>query len=250
MKKNSKIILIALSSLVGLACFCTNVGVLPGAPTFAITPAPPEHLTALASTSESNSPTTGTAILQDDFSTDTGNLENYKDENGVIGVTDGVYSIQNFADKWMWGRITLPSTGAVSDSILAVDTKQISGPADNNTGYGVICRLNHDDTSGLDGYVFAVSADGFASIQVVNDNQFTALVDWTASDSVNTGSTDNHLVASCIGNKLTFEVNGTVVAEATDSTHTTGDAGFAAVSFNDVSRNLQVDFDNLLISKP
>lgn len=247
MNRIPRIILIALVSFFALAC--ASLGGLPGS-TSGNNPPVEQPTIGQSVVTEAPIASAGNILYQTDFSADADNLEEYKDENGEIGVSNGVYSIQNFADKWMWGRISVPSTGAVADSTLAVDTNQISGPDDNNTGYGVICRLNHDDASGLDGYVFAISADGFASIQLVQDNKFTPLVDWTAADSVNTGNTDNHLVASCIGSKLTLEVNGTVVAEATDSTHTTGDAGFAAVSFNDTSRNMQVDFDNLLISQP
>ncbi len=190
--------------------------------------------------------TTGNVIYKDDFSTENDVVETYQDKDGMTGFSNGVFSIQSFSDLWTWSRISIEST----DSYIDVDIEQASGPPDNNAGYGVVCRLNHNDTDGSSGYVFAISGDGYGVIIKIEKNELSALADWKFSSAVNEVNASNHIRASCIGDQLTLEVNGEVIAETTDSSYTSGDAGFAAASFNETFLIVEAHFDNLVISEP
>ncbi len=72
------------------------------------------------------------------------------------------------------------------------------------------------------------------------------LVDWTDSSKINQGQTTNTIVAVCIDNYLALYVNGDFLAESTDSSYTSGFAGFAAAAFEGGSTD--VAFDDLTIS--
>jgi hypothetical protein len=250
MNKKLRVILFSSISLFALACAALSGNANPSTNPGDTSPTEDQGSISLPTVEVQVDPTqepvTGTIVYQDDFSSKTGKVEEYMDENGIVGVKDGVYSVQNFSEKWAWSRISVTT----SDSIIQVQARQVSGPSDNNTGYGVICRLGYSQDTGVDGYLLAISGDGFASIQKIDDNKFTALVDWTSNSAINTGNNDNTLKASCIGDQLTLEVNGEVMAEATDSTFTSGDAGFAGASYNKDFLIMQVDFDDLVISEP
>jgi len=68
-----------------------------------------------------------------------------------------------------------------------------------------------------------------------------------ASDAIQVG-TMNHLRADCIGDKLTFYINFTEVASATDPDFSSGDAGLVAGSFTEPG--VDVLFDNFVVLQP
>ena len=94
-----------------------------------------------------------------------------------------------------------------------------------------------------------ISGDGYYNITKADENGFTDLVAWTESSAVRQGTKTNKIVASCIGNTLKLEVNGEVVAQATDSTYSSGDIALMAVVYEDGSTT-KVQFDNLVVRKP
>ena len=68
-----------------------------------------------------------------------------------------------------------------------------------------------------------------------------------ASDAIQTG-TMNHLRADCIGDRLTFYINFTEVASATDSDLPGGDVGLVAGAFTEPG--VDVLFDNFVVVQP
>ncbi len=67
------------------------------------------------------------------------------------------------------------------------------------------------------------------------------------SDAIQAG-TMNHLRADCIGDKLTFYINFTEVASATDSDFPSGDVGVLAGAFSEPG--VDVLFDNFVVLQP
>jgi hypothetical protein len=62
------------------------------------------------------------------------------------------------------------------------------------------------------------------------------------------GSQGNHLRLDCVGNTLTFYINGNQVAQAQDGAYASGRIGFFGVSGN--TGGLDAHFRNLVVYKP
>jgi hypothetical protein len=125
-----------------------------------------------------------------------------------------------------------------------------SGPSNDNAGFGVICRLTEREDTSIDGYLLAISADGYYTIRSITAGSMSPLVDWAYSDVVNQGTESNRVRATCNGSDLRLEVNGEEIATASASGSTSGSFAFAAVSFESSQPVAEIHFDNLVISKP
>jgi hypothetical protein len=133
------------------------------------------------------------------------------------------------------------------DVIITVEARQVSGPNDN--AYGLICRYQSEK----DFYVFLVSGDGFYAIgkyQSGSENvvYLTENQQFQPSDAINVGVASNELRASCVGNQLSFEVNGIPLISVTDPTFVRGDVGVAAGTL--VAGTGVIEFDNVQVTAP
>jgi hypothetical protein len=197
-------------------------------------------------TSETQAPPPPSNILfQDDFSDPNSGWEVGDYDGGSVGYETGYYFVIGTGTGVnMYGA----ARKSFSDVIISVDATVAYGPSNDNNGYGIVCRKNPDPTSD-NGYYLRISGDGYYNITKADENGFTDLVAWTESSAVRQGTKTNKIVASCIGNTLKLEVNGEVVAQATDSTYSSGDIALMAVVYEDGSTT-KVQFDNLVVRKP
>jgi hypothetical protein len=185
-------------------------------------------------------------LFQDDFSSTSSGWDSVNQSDGITDYTDGAYRIYvNKPQFDFWanpGRTDLPA-----DVRVEVDVTKTAGPDVNDIG--VICRSTKTDAS-YNFYYFVISSDGFANISKIVDNESTILAEQTseALPAVKIGNASNHLRADCVGTMLTFYVNGQQVLSATDATHTGGDVGLIAGTFDEVGTD--VLFDNFLVTKP
>jgi hypothetical protein len=126
---------------------------------------------------------------------------------------------------------------------IEVDTGKIGGPDENRIG--VICRFD-----GSNYYFFLISSDGFYGIGLYHGGVGTLLgqSEMQADPTIKTGLAVNHLRADCSGNTFTFYVNGFQVAQAQDSTLTSGDVGLLAGTF--ATPGVDVVFDNFVVLQP
>jgi len=69
-----------------------------------------------------------------------------------------------------------------------------------------------------------------------------------ADSNIKTGLAVNHLRADCMGNTLTFYVNGFQLAQVQDSTLASGDIGLLAGTF--AQPGVDVVFDNFVVLQP
>jgi hypothetical protein len=250
MKSKSIFILVSLLALVSLACSVdfggstptpvSNAATIPAVseqPTSTAVPIQPTPTTVTASAS------TGKILFQDDFSNANSGWETGDYSGDTLSYLNGTYDIfAKTEGSILWGVASQNFT----DLIIDVDAAQLSGPADNNTAYGVYCRRTGENNS--DAYAFFVSGDGYYSIIKITSGSFASLVDWTSSDVINQGDASNHLTASCIGDHLTLSVNGTEVADTYDSSYTSGDISLAAGSME--TTGIEAQFDNLVVTEP
>ncbi|MCX7854712.1 MAG: DUF1080 domain-containing protein [Anaerolineae bacterium] len=182
-------------------------------------------------------------LFQDDFSDPKSGWEVGEYDAGEVGYGDGYYYVISYGDaNTMWGV----ANRSFTDVVIEVDTIQVSGPANNNTDYGVICRTA-DSGSGT-GYYLLISGDGYYAIVKGTDEGYEWLVDFTKSSAIRQGNTSNHLRAVCQGSKLSLTVNGVLLVEAEDSDFTSGDIALTATSYEDTPT--EVRFDNLRVTAP
>jgi len=130
------------------------------------------------------------------------------------------------------------------DVHIESDIKKGDGPDDND--YGVICRYQNENNF----YAFVISSDGYGGIIKVKDGNYQVLSGDTLqySEAIRRGSDRNRLQAVCIGDVLTFAVNGIKLFELTDEDFTAGDVGVIAGAYD--AAGVEVLFDNFAVLKP
>lgn len=243
MNTKHRVVLVLITAIVMLACNTLTQSGSDQPPTSApiISTIP-----ALPTVIEEQPPET--VLFTDDFSVPSVEMETYSGEDGSSGTENGVYVVRSTGSLWQWGK----SESEFADAVIEVDAKMVTGPANNNVGFGVVCRLFVRDDTSVDGYMLAISADGYYTIRSIAASNMSALVDWTFSDAVNQGNATNRIRATCNGNELTLEVNGEVIAsaDAIAGGSQSGAIAFSAISFETDNPVAEVHFDNLVVSRP
>lgn len=180
-------------------------------------------------------------LMQDDFSDPSTGWEVGDYDTGSVGYQSGTYAVESLGNgDTMWGI----ANQDFGDVVIEVTAEQISGPANDNNDYGVMCRIQPNN----DGYFLLISGDGYYAILKRANDQFENLVDWTPSDVINTGDSQNQIQAVCDGSSLALTVNGQSVATASDSEFSHGDIALTATSYE--TDSTEVRFDNLVVSQP
>ena len=184
-------------------------------------------------------------ILEDDFSGDQncGWLE-YNRGGAVAAVEDGslIISTSNPGEIW-W---TNPER-SFDDTIIEVTTEQLGGPDDN--AYGIICRYQDEQNF----YLFLISGDGYYAIGKYKNGQdrITYLTEdgqFAKSEQINQGVAVNQLQASCVGNELSFSVNGYPLLTVIDTDFVSGDIGLAVSALQ--QGTVEIEFDDLRVTAP
>lgn len=246
MNKNTRIFLAFVTVIVALACNALAPGGEPSptsAPIIATIPALP---TAVPTSAQPVLP--ANTIFSDDFSVPSIEMETYSGEDGSSGTENGVYVVRSTGELWQWGK----SQTELADATVEVEARMQSGPANNNVGFGVVCRLAEREDTSVDGYMLAISADGYYTIRSISASNMSPLVDWSYSDAVNQGNAVNRLRVTCNGSELKLEVNGQMLASAAAIAggSASGAIAFSAISFETDSPFAEVHFDNLVVSQP
>ncbi len=108
---------------------------------------------------------------------------------------------------------------------------------------GLMCRLSSEGF-----YDFEISSDGFFYAGVQSSTGFETVQEWTTSPVVLTGpGVVNELVLACLGDEITFTVNGTVLVTLTDDRVRAGQVALSAGSFTDLSEDAVAIFDNVVV---
>ena len=181
----------------------------------------------------------GDILYQEQFENNRTGWARFSNENGIIDYDGGGYRIlvqQPQLNIW-----STPERD-FGDVRLEADVIKLNGPDENRMG--LICRYR-----GGDYYFFIISNDGYYVIGKFIGG-LTLLLgqsEMQASGSIQTG-TMNHLRADCIGDKLTFYINFSEVASATDADFSTGDVGVLAGAFSEPG--VDVLFDNFVVIQP
>jgi S1-C subfamily serine protease len=196
-----------------------------------------EVVTAVA-LHEAELPTGGKVIYEDDFSDESTGWPQNSNSNGSYFYDKGRYFIQvKSANHFQ------PIYGGeqISDVILKIDAQveQTSETGD----FGVICRYDNNDSL----YIFEITQDGYYGIIKMISGEWYPLIDYTYSDML-VNLKNASFNAACVGDTLTFAVNGKLLGEVTDKSLQAGDYGFFAGTFDNGGNT--VSFDNIVVTRP
>lgn len=248
-RQNVIVAAVLLLAAAAIACGPSTTTPVPPPPVEATVPPPPAEptvpppLPTPKPTEPSQPPPLGEVLFQDDFEDPNSGWEVASYTEAAVGYGDGYYFVRGETDGiMMWGV----AYQDFADVVIDVDTTQAEGPANNNNGYGVFCRVQPGQYG--DGYAFLISGDGYYGIWRVVQGDHQALIQWTRSAVVNQGNATNHLRAVCDGSRLAFYVNGQLMGETTDTLYTSGDIALAAGSLE--PEPTEIHFDNLVITAP
>jgi hypothetical protein len=184
--------------------------------------------------------------LFDDFSDPASGWEIGEYSVGSVGYREGEYFVRvededvfTRGQRFEW----------YGDVTIEVTARQASGPESNDTGYGVMCRVNYDpDIGELEGYAFLAAGDGYYAIARYVGGDSQLLVGWEKSDTVRQGSGSNDLEAICASERLIFYVNGVRLAETRDESFSSGDVALIGTTYD--SGAAEFRFDNFSLSSP
>ncbi|MBN1310959.1 MAG: immune inhibitor A [Anaerolineae bacterium] len=179
-------------------------------------------------------------LFQDDFESPCSSIYSFILPEYSLGYREGKYEIEiNVEDIMLWGN----AGQELSDTVIEVDTVQVKAAEDSTTG--LICRFQDS----YNYYDLSIRNDGTFAIGAVTDGWYEYLLDWTASDAINTGDDAvNHLMATCNGRELSLTVNGVFLGSVEDTRWRRGDIGFSAGTFE--QKGIKVSFDNLVVTRP
>jgi serine/threonine-protein kinase len=180
-------------------------------------------------------------LFQDDFSDLESGWVRLEDDLAFRDYDGGGYRIQvNEVQAYNWATANL----FLTDVIIEVATRKISGPEDND--FGVICRYQDVDNF----YFFVISSDGFFSINKYSDGEYQ-IIDrdsYEFNEVILTGEVTNQLRVECNGSRLQLSVNGQTLAEVEDSDFGTGDVGLIAGTFDEPGTDIL--FDDFIVRRP
>lgn len=133
------------------------------------------------------------------------------------------------------------------DVIMTSKATQVDGP--DNNAYGLICRYQDENNF----YIFLISGDGYYAIgkyqtgtpQIIylTENQ-----EYIFSEAIQQGAAMNDIRASCIGNELSLQVNGTPLVTVSDPTFVRGDVGLGVSTLE--PGTAVVHFDDFRVLAP
>ena len=181
----------------------------------------------------------GAILYQEQFENNTTGWARISNDNGIMDYDGGGYRIlvrQPRLNVWS------TSEKDFGDVRVEADVIKLHGPDENRMG--LICRYQ-----GGGYYFFVISNDGYYAIGKFIGG-LTLLLghsEMQASSAIQAGNM-NHMRADCIGDRLTFYINFTEVASATDTDFPRGDVGLVAGSFTE--SGVDVLFDNFVFLQP
>jgi pectate lyase len=181
----------------------------------------------------------GDILYQEEFEDNTTGWARISNDNGIMDYDGGGYRILVRQPKLnVWST----SEKDFSDVRVEADVIKLNGPEENRMG--LICRYQNGDY-----YFFIISNDGYYVIGKFIGG-LTLLLGQSEMQVSETIQTDtmNHLRADCIGDKLTFYINFTEVASATDTDFPSGDVGVLAGAF--AEPGVDVLFDHFVVIQP
>ena len=222
-------------------CAAHSHGVCPGAHSYD----PRHNASSNAASLPSVAPSATTPVpannvlMVDDFSSPRNAWLSEVTEQAEKGYEDGEFHITVYQPEYStWSNPNPPRDFA--DFALEVDARRVSGPLNNE--FGVLVRYQ-PETDAF--YLFAISSDGFYSVEKYQADKWQQLVKWTESAAIRQGDAVNRLRVTGQGAKMRFFVNGEPLTQVEDASFRSGSIGLLASAAE--KGGVTVAFDNLRV---
>ena len=218
-------------------------------PTPTDTPTPTETPTITPTFTPSMTPTQSyldwPVVLTDSFDDNTNNWfegpSNDEFANSVVSITDGQYLMDITALKGVFWALT-PTMKNLNNFYAAVEVENKTGPASSD--YGLAFRVGSGNK-----YYFAIAAESQVfSFMVLNNSQWTTIIDRADSSQINTTGS-NQIGVLAKGTSFTFFINGEQVNQTDDSSLKSGKVG-VAMELLKAGDTAQIAFDNFEVRAP
>lgn len=178
----------------------------------------------------------GELLYSDDFSDPGSGWDIREGSDASTVYQNGAYHIiVNEIDWVAWGN----PYSYFTDFVLEVDTTQVAGTDDND--FGVLLRYVDVDNF----YRFEISGDGYYSFDLMQDDEWITLIDWTESSAIRQGNDTNTITVVCEGDRFAFYVNGQYLEDYRHNTFPSGDIGLLAGTIEEAP--VHIAFDNLKV---
>lgn len=181
--------------------------------------------------------------FQDDFSSPSSGWTVDTIEQGLVEYAQDGYRILVTEEYYsLWSYI---EHGDQADVSVEADATKLAG--DDINEFGLMCRYGITETF----YAGLVTSDGYYGIMsstILGDLELLGTAEFQMSDAINTGAATNHIRFDCIGNQLSLYVNGELLMEVTDDTHTSGYVGLYAGTYE--VGGTDILFDNFVVHQP
>ena len=181
--------------------------------------------------------TVAAVLYSENFSSNSSSCPTYKTNNESYAYDSGRYAL-TVLPKNSYSIKTLDKDN-LTNFVIQVETAREDGA--NPSRYGVVLRYLDENNF----YRFYISSDGQYKFDGKKDGSLFTVIEWTKSEAINTRSSTNILQVAADGEKFTFYINGIKVADASDSTFSSGRIGIVGETTD--YGNAQVSFDNLKI---
>ncbi len=155
-------------------------------------------------------------------------------------IANGKYTWDATAHKGFIDRVSI-SDKSLSDFYLSVDSKQVTGP--NTADHGVVFR--EDANSNF--YYFAIDEQGQYALYLFNKD-WSTLIDWTASDLIQTGES-NRITVIGTGSHFVFFINDQYLTEITNDGIKSGSTALA-IELAAENDHAVFEFDNVALNIP
>jgi hypothetical protein len=128
----------------------------------------------------------------------------------------------------------------LTDFFAEVDVAQVEGNPDG--AYGLIFRFANRDNF----YIYRITADGYYSLWRKVGGEWEMMVDWTATDALETGlDADNRIAVLAMGAEISLLANNQVIYAGTDGLLPVGQVGLAAGTYEEPA--IKTRFDNFAL---
>lgn len=131
----------------------------------------------------------------------------------------------------------------VSDFHLIVNCKHVRG-SKAGSAFGVVFRIQDN----FNYYWFRITDNQFFSVSVVEDSQWTNLVDWTRTDTIKPYGV-NEVEVLARETHFTFLINGQIVSELDDDRFSKGVVGLAVEGYTG-GEEITFDFMDITLRAP
>ena len=201
-------------------------------PTATLTASPTATRAALPDAATATPPAEWPLVWEDDFSDPESGFFVSSDADSVYEYYNGEYLVESRKSNWsVWMYLGY----SLSNVQLNVDVRVDRGTG--NGAYGVLCHFQNEG----DYYGFMFSEDGYYTIWLRHNDEYTYLVPWTY-DSQLIGEKTRRMMVTCEGNTLTLGLDGYLLATIWDPTLSYGDVGFIVDSYE--LGGMRTAFDN------